>query len=488
VLAGRSWHGFAMTIEPRRVGESGRVSLWIALAIVAAGFTLIAFAYWPGVMIDDARWQYQQAVDNQFEDWHPPLMAWVWRWLMLSVMPGPGPMLILQLLLYWAGFALMAWWAYRRGRPRLAIALATVGWLPGPFALTGTVIKDLLMAGCLGTSVGLTLCRAVARSTWVRAALTTGALIALLAAAALRYNAFFACVPLALAAVPSRMIRTWPRWLLTTIVSGAAFLAIGPAIVAATQAEDTAVDLSLIIFDLGGITEQSGVDAFPDMGVKDPVAVNHRCYNPEEWDSYSDWAPVQCPLGFDRFQPMVDDEDFDPKSVWLHAIAAHPAAYAAHRLDHFNREMFFFVPHGPDFTAWSASVDNPWGFNERPNAALRAISGIADAAGATPLGWPFFWLSVALAAFVVAVSARLSAVAQAVAASAFLYGAGYAVVGVATGMRYQVWTVMGAALAAVLVIGELRRSDRWPGRGVIGFTGALVGIPLFIAIAARLGL
>jgi len=37
----------------------------------------IAYAYWPGIMIDDARWQYQQAVDNAYEDWHPPLMAWI---------------------------------------------------------------------------------------------------------------------------------------------------------------------------------------------------------------------------------------------------------------------------------------------------------------------------------------------------------------------------------------------------------------------------
>ena len=46
-------------------------------------------------MIDDARWQYQQSVDNAYEDWHPPLMAWIWHYLML-LEPGPGPMLVLQ--------------------------------------------------------------------------------------------------------------------------------------------------------------------------------------------------------------------------------------------------------------------------------------------------------------------------------------------------------------------------------------------------------
>jgi len=71
----------------RPSSPTSRAWLWAALAVVAGGFALIACAYWPGVMIDDARWQYQQAVDNAFEDWHPPIMAWVWRQMMLLVAP-----------------------------------------------------------------------------------------------------------------------------------------------------------------------------------------------------------------------------------------------------------------------------------------------------------------------------------------------------------------------------------------------------------------
>ena len=129
--------------------------LWLLIiAIAAMGFALVAHAYWPGVMIDDARWQYQQSVDNSYEDWHPPLMAWVWRRLAF-IMPGPAPMLLLQLLLYWAGIGLIAWWAYRRGQRGLAVAIACAGWLPAPLALTGTVLKDVLMAGFLLVSTGL---------------------------------------------------------------------------------------------------------------------------------------------------------------------------------------------------------------------------------------------------------------------------------------------------------------------------------------------
>src|SRR6476646_6318271 len=97
---------------PRRSIVSRRVCLAAIFGIVIVGFGLIAYGYWPGIMIDDARWQYQQAVDNAYEDWHPPLMAWVWRRLMF-IEPGPAPMLLLQLVFYWLAIGLIASWAYK---------------------------------------------------------------------------------------------------------------------------------------------------------------------------------------------------------------------------------------------------------------------------------------------------------------------------------------------------------------------------------------
>jgi len=76
---------------------------------------------------------------------------------------GPAPMFVLQLLLYWMGIALIAGWANKRGRPGLGVALACVGLLPAPFALTGAITKDGLMAGFLGCAAGLLL-----GVTWVR--------------------------------------------------------------------------------------------------------------------------------------------------------------------------------------------------------------------------------------------------------------------------------------------------------------------------------
>jgi hypothetical protein len=476
-----------MTNKPAHLGVTGDRRLWLVaiLGIAALGMTLDLLGYWPGVMIDDARWQYQQAVDNAFEDWHPPVMAWIWRRL-IGLMPGPGPMLILQLSLYWAGFALIGAWAWHRGRPGLGLALAAVGWVPAPLALMGTVIKDALMAGSLLMAVGLLLWREGARSRYVRQALSTGALAAIGLAAALRFNAFLACVPLVVAAVPRPWIKTKLRLAVVGIGAALLLLAIMPTINVLLGAQKTNVGSSLIIFDLGGITENSGTNQFPDLGADDPVAANHQCYDPHQWDGYSEWAAKPCPLDFDRFQFAVQHSHVSPTALWIRAIVAHPIAYARHRLAHFNVSTWFVVAKGPGAPGWEKSADNPWGFQVKPNNVLHGIGLLAAGVSRTPLGWPSVWISIALGAFILGASARLPIPIQAVAASSFLFGLGYAVFGVATGMRYHLWTISGGALAAVLTIGEMTNGGTTPSRLAVRLAAAVVAATSLVAIAARI--
>ena len=468
-----------------RTSTGDRYLFALTCAVVVAGFLTIALAYWPGVMIDDARWQYQQSVDNAYEDWHPPLMAWIWHQLM-ALQPGPGPMLILQLALYWVGFALVAIWLYRQGSRRLAIVAACVGWVPAPLALMGSVTKDGLMTGTLCSAVGLLLWSGTARDEKLRTSLRIGTLVLLLFAAALRANAFLACVPLALAALPNRLTRTVPRFALAALASAAIFVAAPGVVAAALHAEDTDSQLSLIIFDLGGITEHSGATQFPDLHVANPVAVNHRCYDPFEWDSYSTWAHRPCPLGFAAFQSLVDEGDVDPRMIWIKAILAHPVAYAEHRLTHFNLSTWFLVPNNPLSPGWTRSVDNPWHFQVQPNKVLEAVDDVSNLAAATPLGWPIFWIALALAVLLACWSAKLSYAVTAIAGSAFLYGTGYLIFGVATGMRYHVWTITGAALGAILAAGELSKKREPFGRGAALLSGCAVLIPTALAAAARI--
>lgn len=470
---------------PQPPVERSRPAYLATIFLLAAlGVAIIASAYWPGVMIDDARWQYQQSVDNAYEDWHPPLMAWIWHQSM-HLMPGPGPMLLLQLALYWFGIGLIAAWLERWRSPRLGIAAACAGWMPIPLALMGSVIKDCLMAGILCSASGLLLWAKTAKSRTCRQALGVATIVVLLVASALRANAFLACAPLALAALPKRFTSTAPRLVLTGLSATFVFFATPAAVSAALHAEDTDSQLSLIIFDLGGITEHTGVSQFPNLRVANPVAVNHRCYDPFEWDSYSTWARRPCPLGFARFQSLVDEGDVDPRMVWLRAIATHPIAYAYHRLAHFNLSTWFLVPNDPLPAAWTQSVTNPWNFQVRPNPILHAVDTVANATARTPLGWPIFWLALSSALLIICRSARLDVSVTAIASSAFLYGAGYLIFGVATGMRYYVWTITGAALAAILAAREMSRGAQLDRRSAIWAT-AMILVPTAMAITFRL--
>ena len=47
------------------------VFLGMVMAFAAA---VQAWAYWPGLMTWDAIRQYGQAIDGDFDDWHPPAM------------------------------------------------------------------------------------------------------------------------------------------------------------------------------------------------------------------------------------------------------------------------------------------------------------------------------------------------------------------------------------------------------------------------------
>jgi len=457
---------------------------WAPVAVIALGIAVVTFAYWPGIMIDDARWQYQQSVDNAYEDWHPPLMAWIWRKLML-IHPGPAPMFVLQLALYWAGIGLAAYWAHRCGRKRLSLAIALTGWLPAPFALTGTITKDCLMAGALLSATGLLLVRSVVEPRVSKAAATLGSVALVFFAAALRLNAVVACLPILLAALPGKLTSTRFRIATAGAAGAIALLAIGPIIDHLLRAEKTDVDLSLIIFDLGGITEHSRMNQFPDLHVRDPVAVNHRCYDPTEWDSYSSWAKTLCPLGFEPFENAKDEDDFSPVAMWLDAILHHPLAYAEHRLTHFNLSTAFLVPTGPLFTAWSQSVPNPWGYTVRSNTLLTIVTGFADADAHIPLGWPIFWICVGFAALVAAILLQAPPLVIAVAASSAFYGLSYLVFGVAVGMRYYFWAISGAALATVLVAAEITSRGRRPAKRAMAIPAMIVVAPTALAILAR---
>lgn len=449
-----------------------------ALALIAvclAGACLTAAAYWPGFMTWDAIRQYDQALNGQFDDWHPPLMEWLWR-RFLGVWLGPAPMLVTQLALEWTGFALLGGWALRARRPRLAAALVACGFLPFALALTGEVLKDCLMAGALLLATGLLAWQAQGRR---RPASAVAGIALLVFASALRFNAFLATVPLCVALLPPAWLRSRSRLLLATLASAALMLAALPLANRLIGARSSDVSLSLVIFDLGGITRYSGQDAFPPLGLTDPVAANATCYNPERWDPYSWWVDPVCPMNFANVQAAFRVTHTNPYLVWLRAILTHPLAYAEHRAVHFNGAIRLFARVPSERSVQLESPPNDWGYRLHPGPLVVALDDAAVWTGATPLGWPAVWIAAALGLLVLAPALPTRRLVLPLATSAALYGLGYAAFGVASELRYHVWTMLATALAGAIAAADLPAAHVTRGRAALA-----TAIPLAGTVAA----
>jgi hypothetical protein len=250
-------------------------------------------------------------------------------------------------------------------------------------------------------------------------------------------------------------------------------------------AEPSGVELSLIIFDLGGITEHSGTNAFPEMGVADPVAANHRCYTPVKWDSYSFWVDPPCPLGFEPFRAVVTQQHLSPYRVWAAAILAHPIAYAEHRLRHFNINTRFLVHDEIERPVQIESAPNDWHYTVTPSPLLTAIDRAATLSASTPLGWPIVWLALALGALIASPWLPSQRLIVPVALSALLYGLGYGVFSVAAELRYHLWTMIGALIACVVVAADLVTLPEMPWRR-LGWAYAPTAIVVVLAVIWRL--
>ena len=449
---------------------------WALLVALGAAVQLAAF--WPGVMVWDSIHQYSEALSGRYHDWHPPAMAWLWRQLG-GIAPGPAPMLVLQAALYWTGLALLAGMAAREGRARLALAIAACALLPVPFLLVGTVLKDSLMAGALLLAAGLAGWARPGRR-WPATLAAIGAAVLLLAAATLRFNAVPACLPLAAALLPERWRRPWPRFVGVLLGAALALAAAVPVANRLLHARASGVELSLAIYDLGGIAHFSGADVLPPVPVADPSGAVARCWSPVSWDSYSWWVEDHCPVGFERLRPAFAADGEGWMRRWLAAVAAHPLAYARARLAHIACNLRA-SPCDGRLPGLSLETDpNPFGFRVAPGPLRAAVDAVAVASLATPLGWPVCWLALALACVVVRPWGP--GPAAPLAWSALLYGLSYLPLSVASEVRYHFWTMTAAALAAVLTLAARPAAARW--RWLLA--AALVAAAVVGGVLARL--
>ena len=416
----------------------------------------VNLAIWfPGEPGPDSRSQYRQAVAGQFDDWHPPIMARLWSIFRL-VADGDGPMFCFQVAGYWLGFGLIAVALARAGRPLVAWAMLGVALLPQFVTLNVVILKDVGMAvAFLVAFAVLFWYRTQDRE--VHPAIAAISLALLFYGTLVRANAVFAVVPLFV-----YLIR--PQWLGRPWRLLAVSIAVAMAIVPAAnlfnhrilRAEPLRPIRSLQIFDLTGIAFYSGDLAVFGRNNSFTRARVADCYVPNGWDRLGPWG--ECRHFWNRLAVSPDMqgavEKLDTRSVmranpnpdlpglWLAAIVRHPLAYARHRLAYFGSEIMRGASMGaPDEAA--------------PKPPYIVLYDWVTA--------PALWLAIGAGLLVRLASARPLArtapidAALALLLSGLTFAGAYLIIGVATELRYLLWSLIAILAAVVISLPELSK-------------------------------
>jgi hypothetical protein len=446
-----------------------------AAAAIALAATLAVF--WPGAPLYDSLEQYKQAVTGNFADWHPPIMAWLWG-VLARVWPGTAPMLVLQLALYWLGIGLLAAALARGGRKGAGWAALLLALGPILSCWMGTILKDAQMTGAATAAVGIAAWHPLAgrpRPLWAAAA----ALLLLAYATLVRANAAFATVPLGLALLGWGGLRRGGSRAAACIAVILAVLVLAPLVnQRLLGARREGPENSLLLYDIAGTSIRSGTDSARLPAARWRALSEASCYSSFEWDAFSE--PGRC-----KIVPGLAAEPATPPlyGPWLRTVAAHPLAYAAHRLAHFNMTMRFIVPGDePHAVAPVDPEPNRLGLGGAPSEVERTFQEIGNGWAALPVAWPAFWLALALAGLWASRSAAVGAqrdVAQALLLSAALAGLSYAMVSVASDIRYHLWTILasGVGLTLLWTAGGIRR----PQLAVLVGAGLLAAVPGVLA-------
>jgi hypothetical protein len=447
--------------------------------MVGAGAAFLCFAalalWWPGIVEFDSVEQYKQALSGTYLDWHPPVMARLWSALH-ALGPGAAPMFVAQLIFYWLGLGLLAAALARSGRARAGVAVLAIGALPLFAGWQAAVLKDTQMLGAMLAAVGLVGWWRLAERRMPIPAIVA-AIVLLAYATLVRANAVFAIVPLIVMLAPWPM-RLWQRGL--AIVAGILLvLAVTPSVNhGLLGAGETKVTRTLPTFDLAGIAHFSGT-ADDLSRAERALIVRRHCYQPYFWDPLGD--DTRCGSIAERLDLVAARTLV---TLWLGSALHHPLAYVEHRLAHLNSTDRLLVPLGrPDAAPPIRSEPNDLGLAS-PGPAASAIARAGGWLSETPLGWPVAWIVVASIGLCNAVGRPKSAsrdLALALAVSALALEASFAVVSIASDLRYHLWPMMAAALAAILLV-----SERSVPRRTMIVGGAALLLVFGAGIAARL--
>jgi hypothetical protein len=420
-------------------------------ALIAAGYALTLSIFYPGIMTYDAKFVYEDIAKGVLGDWQSPVMTVLWG-MIDPVAPGAASMFLLIATAYWLGFGLLAL-ALARRSTRLAVLLPLLALLPPAFVFVGVIWRDVLFATVWLLAAAIAFV-AVGRGPWLRVPAQTLALALCAFGVLLRPNALIAA-PVLAAYIAWPMQASLKRTAILFIPAMAGLFALVQVVYYGALGATRQHPLqSLMVFDLGGISQFAKQNQFPvSWSEPEGTLLLNGCYQPTEWDIY--WRLEPCDFVMRKIER--EEKLFGTPAIteaWAHAILRHPGPYLRHRAAF----MWNFLG-GDNLTMWVADVERPTQnvFADRP--AFVALVSLHDRLKSTPLFRAGAWLLVCLIACGFVWRRRETpegAFVLGVSGSAAVYVLSFLAVGVASDFRYAYWAVLAGIAGGVVAAAPQR--------------------------------
>ncbi len=454
----------------------------LLVASICAALNFIAF--YPGILHHDAWAYFKAARDNDFTNWQPPLLGFLWIPLQ-RIWYGPQPMLVLFMVGYWGGFALigrafdaeghaLAWWTF------------AAGLFPMAINFNGQLVKDISMAVCFLITTGLAAC--ILRGSIKRGSATLALLwIFLIAGTFMRANALFGLPPLldlAGAVTSKRWVEI--HWFKRAVTVCLLALFFAPAHIVADRYIYRVTDIQPIsqlqIFDIGGVTFFSERDGFRGFFGPDFVTKNRDCYTSKHWDVYG-WG--NCEQVYENLKPQFGRA---LSKLWVDAILAEPLAYLEHRIAHMNRFLQFFCSGCREMVYTGMQSTNQKEFTFKPTFLYKSIDWAAQAINNSIIGPPYLWLLICLAWSLAAFAIPNTVtrwITVTIALSGAMYALAFTAIGIASDYRYIFWTMLCGMITTPVIFARVIMRSGAPAFFRFGVPAVILAIIALREIAIR---
>ncbi len=295
-------------------------------------FFLSTIILWPGVMRPDSVTQFQQALQGNYSDHHPPLMAFYWG-LLNAIYPGSGLLLTTQMLLLW-GASFLFVRLFKESKLKWYYVFIPL-W-PPIFGYAFFILKDVGFTLCFLMAVAILACHDLKNkrlSVWMNAVL----FILLFYGTAVKFQAKFILPFVVLWWSVLQNNENIFQGILKFVLTGALFfIAIsGFERYLNTKQEHTWQYVKL--YDLAGISLDINENIIPQSHIGTPDFTLEKLRKVYETDRVDSMVFVGNPTVLKR--GANEQERQDLMSIWYKSLWNHPLSYLKHRLAIFKHQI-----------------------------------------------------------------------------------------------------------------------------------------------------